>query len=446
MQEIIALLTRAGIPLPADLNWLAAILGFAIVGVGMALGWVISRLAGNNLKGFWDRVVGERAEGLADRMVKIIYHGSVSTVLGIAFFSFDWWTYTDLIIGAGWGLCAGYLVWHIIRASGFTRWIGMAAAAVTFGLILSNAVGGLERVTLVLDRIGVDVGDTRISLLTLLTIAITGLVLFAIVRIVRRVISHSIQRSSALDPAQKLLADKIAMIVIIVVAFFVGIDILGIDLTALAFFGGAFGLAIGFGMQKTIGNLIAGIILLMDRSIKPGDVIAVGDSFGWVNKIGIRAVSIITRDGKEHLIPNEILMTEEVENWSYSSLEVRVNIPIGVSYNADLDLAHKLMLETADESDRVLNSPKARCWIVEFGDSSVNFELRIWIKDPEGGVGNVRGDIYARVWNKFKEKDIEIPFPQRDLHIKEWPKNGPEALQPQSATIETASRSQNRDG
>ena len=437
MQEIIALLTTWGVPLPEDLNWLATIIGIVIVGIGMALGWIISRMSGRHLKGFWDRVAGERAEGLADRMVKIIYHASVSIVLAVAFFAYDWWTYTDLIIGAGWGLCAAYLVWHVIRATGFARWIGFAAAVFTFALILSNAVGGLERVTLVLDRIGVDVGDTRISLLGLLTIAITGLVLFAIVRIVRRVVSHSIQRSSALDPAQKLLADKLAMIVIIVVAFFVGIDILGIDLTALAFFGGAFGLAIGFGMQKTIGNLIAGIILLMDRSIKPGDVIAVGDSFGWVNKIGIRAVSIITRDGKEHLIPNEILMTEEVENWSYSSLEVRVNIPIGVSYGADLDLAHKLMLEAAAESNRVLNNPLPRCWIVEFGDSSVNYELRIWIKDPEGGVGNVRGDIYVRVWNKFKEHDIEIPFPQRDLHIKDWPSGMAEAVKA-GEKIETA--------
>ena len=438
MQEIIALLTGWGVPLPDDLNWLAAMIGVVIVGIGMALGWIISRMAGRHLRGFWERVAGDRAEGLADRIVKIIYHASVSMVLAVAFFSFDWWTYTDLIIGAGWGLCAAYLMWHVIRMTGFARWIGLSAAVFTFALILSNAVGGLERVTLVLDRIGVDVGDTRISLLTLLTIAITGLILFAIVRIVRRVVSHSIQRSSALDPAQKLLADKLAMIVIIVVAFFVGIDILGIDLTALAFFGGAFGLAIGFGMQKTIGNLIAGIILLMDRSIKPGDVIAVGDSFGWVNKIGIRAVSIITRDGKEHLIPNEILMTEEVENWSYSSLEVRVNIPIGVSYSADLDLAHKLMLEAATESNRVLNNPLPRCWIVEFGDSSVNFELRIWIKDPEGGVGNVRGDIYTRVWNKFKEHDIEIPFPQRDLHIKEWPSGTPASVAEGMSTIETA--------
>ncbi|MGP1283037.1 MAG: mechanosensitive ion channel family protein [Parasphingopyxis sp.] len=428
MQEIIALLTRAGIPLPADLNWLAAIIGFSIVGVGMALGWVISRLAGRHLRGFWERVAGERAEGLADRMIRIIYHGSVSIVLAIAFFAMDWWTFTDLIIGAGWGLCAGYLVWHIVRATNFARWIALAAGVFTFAVILSNAVGGLERVSFVLDRIGVTVGDNRISLLTVLVIAITALALFAVVRIIRRIVSHSIQRSSGLDPAQKLLADKLALIAIVVAAFFIGIDILGIDLTALAFFSGALGLAVGFGMQKTFGNLIAGIILLMDRSIKPGDVIAVGESFGWVNKIGVRAVSIITRDGKEHLIPNENLMTEEVENWSYSSLEVRVHIEVGVSYNCDIRLAQEIMVEAALDCKRVLKSPKPNIWLTEFGDSSVNFDVLVWIKDPESGVGNVRSDILNRIWWKFKEHDIEIPFPQRDLHIRDWPDGKPKAL------------------
>lgn len=428
MQDVIAFLTRLGVPLPTDLDWLAAVIGIFFVAVGIGIGWIVSRLAGRHLSGAWDRIAGERAEGLGTRMVRIIYHATVSIFLAIVFFSMDWWTVTDLIIGGTWGICSGYLVWHIARAVNFSRWIALLLGAFTFGLVLTNAVGGLERVTFVLDRIGVTVGDTRISLLTILTIAVTGLALFAVVRLVHRVVSHSIHRSSALDPAQKLLADKIVTIMVIVAAFFIGIDILGIDLTALAFFGGALGLAVGFGMQKTVGNLIAGVILLMDRSIKPGDVIAVGESFGWVNKIGVRAVSIITRDGKEHLIPNENLMTEEVENWSYSSLEVRVHIEIGVSYTCDIKLAQELMIEAASECKRVLSSPKPNLWLTEFGDSSVNFELLVWIKDPEGGVGNVRSDILNRVWWKFDEHGIEIPFPQRDLHIKNWPKEGADAL------------------
>jgi small-conductance mechanosensitive channel len=429
MQEIVALLTRAGIPLPDDLNWLAAFIGFALVGGGMLIGFVVSRMAGRHLSGTWERIAGDRAEGLGPRMIQIIYHASVSIVLGIAFFAMDWWTFTDLIIGAGWGLCAGYLVWHISRAVNFSRWIGLSTGAITFILILSNAVGGLERVNFVLDRIGVTVGDGRISLWTVLVVCITALALFAVVRIIRQIISHSIQRSSGLDPTQKLLVDKLATIVIMVAAFFIGIDILGIDLTALAFFSGALGLAVGFGMQKTFGNLIAGIILLMDRSIKPGDVIAVGESFGWVNKIGVRAVSIITRDGKEHLIPNENLMTEEVENWSYSSLEVRVHIAVGVSYKCDIRLAQELMVEAALDCPRVLKTPRPKTLLDEFGDSSVNFDVRVWIEDPEEGVSNVRSDILNRVWWKFKENGIEIPFPQRDLHLRGWPDGKPVALQ-----------------
>jgi small-conductance mechanosensitive channel len=159
----------------------------------------------------------------------------------------------------------------------------------------------------------------------------------------------------------------------------------------------------------------------MDRSVKPGDVIVVGESFGTVSKIGVRAVSIITRDGKEHLIPNENLMTQEVENWSYSSRNVRVHIPVGVGYSCDLALAQKLMVQAATESKRVLDTPAPRVWLRAFGESSVDHEILVWIGDPESGVGNIQSEILNRIWVLFKENGIEIPFPQRDIRIKEWP-------------------------
>ena len=198
-------------------------------------------------------------------------------------------------------------------------------------------------------------------------------------------------------------------------------DLLEIDLTSLALFSGGFGLAIGFGLQKTIGNLIAGIILLMDRSIKPGDVIALQNEIGWVNKIGVRAVSIITRDGKEHLIPNENLMTQEVENWSYSDRNVRVRIPVSIAYDNDLKLAQELMLRAARESPRVLKSPKPTVWLMSFGDYALQHEILAWISDPESGVGNVRSDVLNRLWFLFKEHGIGLPYPQRDIHIRSLP-------------------------
>jgi small-conductance mechanosensitive channel len=159
----------------------------------------------------------------------------------------------------------------------------------------------------------------------------------------------------------------------------------------------------------------------MDRSIKPGDIIVVGDTFGWVNKIGVRAVSVLTRDGKEHLIPNERLMTEEVENWSYSSRDVRVHVGFSVSYESDLRLVQKLAVEAAIAAPRVLAKPDAVCWIKSFGDSGVEFDLRIWIDDPEAGVGNIVSEVFLRIWDAFKANGISMPYPQRDIHVRSLP-------------------------
>ena len=274
-----------------------------------------------------------------------------------------------------------------------------------------------------LDAMAVSVGDMRISLWD--GIVVIGVILLVITAAwaATRLCKTLLKRLTRLDNTQQLLTEKISTIVIWGAAFFLGIDLLGIDLTALAVFSGAFGLAIGFGLQKTFGNLIAGIILLMDKSIKPGDVIAVADqagnsTFGQIRKIGIRAVSITTRDQKEYLIPNENLMINQVENWSYSSRNVRMQIPVGVSYQCDIIEAEKLMLEAAASCDRVLKSPPPTCWLDGYGDNSVNFVIHCWITDPEGGIGNIRSQVLKKLWHLFQENGVEIPFPQRDLNLR----------------------------
>ncbi|MGB3166581.1 MAG: mechanosensitive ion channel domain-containing protein [Alteraurantiacibacter sp.] len=274
-----------------------------------------------------------------------------------------------------------------------------------------------------LDAFGFTVADTRFSLWTLLVVlmVIVGVFLFA--RITTRIAKTGLRKATKLDVSQRLLAEKLLTVGLWAIAILIGIDILGIDLTALAVFSGAFGLAIGFGLQKTFGNLIAGIILLMDKSIKPGDVINIADqagneTFGQIRKIGIRAVSITTRDEREYLIPNENLMVNQVENWSYSSRKVRMQVPVGVSYGCNMKLAHELMLEAAKSSRRVLESPAPTVWMSEYGDSSVNFIIHCWITDPEMGVGNVKSEVLNTLWDLFQENGIEIPFPQRDLNLR----------------------------
>lgn len=273
-----------------------------------------------------------------------------------------------------------------------------------------------------LDSYGVQVGSSHLSLWSAAVVVAVIASVIIVARLGGKLAHWSLGKLTGLDMTQKLLAEKLVSIAVWALAILIGIDILGIDLTALTVFSGAFGLALGFGLQKTFGNLLAGIILLMDRSIKPGDVIAVSDmagreSFGQIRKIGIRAISVTTRDMKEYLIPNENLMINQVENWSYSSRDVRVKAPLSVAYETDLVRAEELMLQAARDTPRVLETPEPRVLLMGFGENGIAFEIRFWIVDPEEGISSVRSEVYKRVWHLFREEGIQIPFPQREISI-----------------------------
>lgn len=233
-----------------------------------------------------------------------------------------------------------------------------------------------------------------------------------------KVAEDQIKRLPRLSPSLKVLLTKIIRVALIVITVAVALSSMGLDLSALTIFGGALGLGLGFGLQKVISNFVSGIILLLDNSVKPGDVIEIDGTYGWINNLRGRYASVITRDGTEHLIPNEDLITQHVINWSFTDNLVRVRIPIGVSYNANPHECIALALEAAHSIDRVLKSPAPNCLLRGFGESSLDLELRIWIADPSNGVGNVKSRVLLAIWDIFKEHNIEIPFPQRDLHIR----------------------------
>ncbi|MEO6041222.1 MAG: mechanosensitive ion channel domain-containing protein [Croceibacterium sp.] len=277
-----------------------------------------------------------------------------------------------------------------------------------------------------LDRWGFTVAHTRFSVWTVLVAVVIVIGALVLARLAVRLSRIVLGKMTTLDGAQRVLAQKLVSLAIWTFTCLVAIQLLGIDLTALAVFSGAFGLALGFGLQKTFGNLLAGIILLMDRSIKPGDVIAVNDgknsAVGQVKKIGIRAVSVTTRDKKEFLIPNENLMINQVENWSYSSKDVRIRIPVTVDTNTDLDLAEKLMLQAAREAPRVLDSPPPAVWLIDFAERGIVFEIRVWINDPEEGLASVKSEVLKRLWQLFQAHGVKLPNPsQNDLSLRDTP-------------------------
>ena len=269
-----------------------------------------------------------------------------------------------------------------------------------------------------LDTAKFGVGEKNISVWAIIKAVIIFVMLMWSVGKITAIIERNYLRNNRkISPSARTLIVKITHISGLVIAFMMTLDIIGIDLAAFAFFGGALGIGIGFGLQKVVGNLISGMILIMDKSIKPGDVITLADTYGEVTALHARYVVVRKRNGTEVLIPNETLMTNEVINWSYENKNVRIVVEVGVSYDSDLERVQQILHDVAVECPRVLNEPDPKAFITSFGDSSINFEIRFWVNDPEAGIGAIRSEIFMQVWKRFKAEGIEIPFPQRVLHM-----------------------------
>ena len=261
-------------------------------------------------------------------------------------------------------------------------------------------LGVTDEIGEVLDNLAIEVGSFRISLLDVISAVVVTAALFALARILSRATAEKVRDNEDISPSMQVLTVKLIQLLVYGVAFFLGLKVIGIDLTGLAFLSGAIGLGLGFGLQKVVSNLVSGMIILLDKSIKPGDVISLGETFGWIQQLGARYVSVVTRDGREYLIPNEDLITGQVVNWSHTNAFVRLDIYFGTA-------------------SRVLSFRPPVCHIVGFGDSSVDYILRFWIDDPTGGLTNIRGNVYLALWDAFDENDISFPFPQREVRLLE---------------------------
>jgi small-conductance mechanosensitive channel len=296
-----------------------------------------------------------------------------------------------------------------------------AVATIAWIVAALDILGLLSPTIAALDNLAITVGTVRISVLLVFKAIFIVAVLLWIAIGLARIVNARLQRVSELSPSVRVLTGNLVKIALISIALVIGLNTVGIDLTAFTVFSGAVGVGVGFGLQKIVSNFISGIILLLERSIKPGDVIEVGSTFGSVIYLGARYASVRGRDGKEYLIPNENLITNQVVNWSYSSSLVRLDAEFGVGYGSDLHAVRDLAVEVASQTQRVLASPPPVCHVTGFGDSAVNMLLRFWIADPANGVTNIKGAVLLGLWDAFHDHQIEIPFPQRDVHIRSFP-------------------------
>ncbi len=306
------------------------------------------------------------------------------------------------------GLAARLISNRFIRR--IVTW-GLWIYVTLYYLGLVDEVGGF------LDGVAVTLGQFRLSALSVLKAMVVTTLLVTLARFVVKSGGRRLRANKDISPSAQELAVKALQVFLYSAAFFIGLKAVGFDLTGLAVLSGAIGVGLGFGLQKVVSNLVSGIIILLDKSVKPGDVISLGETFGWIEALGARYVSVVTRDGKEYLIPNEDLITGQVVNWSHSNEFVRIDLFFGTAYGDDPHLVRKVAIEAAYSVGRVLKDRPAVCHITGFGDSSVDYILRFWITDPSEGLTNVRGNVYLALWDAFKEHGISIPFPQREVKV-----------------------------
>ncbi|SEB66367.1 Mechanosensitive ion channel [Nitratireductor aquibiodomus] len=328
------------------------------------------------------------------------------------------WPSRTLLLSLALSLSLAWLftsvVSRIIRNRLLARTIGWIAW--TYAAIVILGID--DEAAAFLDTLALPLGATRLSALVLLKAAVllTGTVWLAVV--LGNYFEERVQRSDELTPSIRVLLGKVVKIGLVIAAGAIALSSVGVDLTALTVFSGAVGVGLGFGLQKVVSNFISGIIILLDKSIKPGDTITLGDTFGWIRELRARFVSVITRDGREYLIPNEDFITQQVINWSFSDEMVRLDVPFGVSYEADPHQVSALAIEAAMSVGRVDADRRPVCWLTGFGESSLDFVLRFWIRDPQQGLTNVRGKVLLALWDTLKESGIEIPYPHREVIMK----------------------------
>lgn len=310
--------------------------------------------------------------------------------------------------------------WILIRLTSAVianPFLSRLVATLAWTIAALNIVGLLGPAINVLESVSIPLGQTRVSVLTIVNGALLLAALMWAALAGSKLIENRLTQVSEITPGARVLIGKTVRLIMVVVAVMVALSSVGINFAALAVFTGAVGVGIGIGLQKQVSNLISGVILLLDKSIKPGDVIEVGPTFGWVNTMSARYVGVTTRDNKELLIPNDDFVTNQVINWSHSDDDVRMEVKFGTSYDSDPHAVRELAVEAAGKPDRVVDHPPPVCHLKEFGDSSLNFVLRFWIRDPAKGVTNVKGQVLLALWDSLKEHNIEIPYPQQVVHL-----------------------------
>ena len=310
-----------------------------------------------------------------------------------------------------------YLLRHVFARGSVVRSFERAIAVLVWGALVLHVSGLLPEVIDLLDDITFHLGRQKLTLWLLLQGSFWVVITLLAAMWLSGTIEARLMRAESLHSSLRVVFSRLATALLVVLAVIIVLPLVGIDITVLSVLGGAIGVGLGFGLQKIASNYVSGFIILLDRSIRIGDLITVDNFYGEVKNITTRHAVVRALDGREAIIPNELLITTTVLNHSYSNRHIRLALALQISYRGDPQRAMQLMEEAARRHARVLADPPPKAFLLRFADSGIDLELGVWIDDPESGTLGIRSELYLDIWHAFREAGIEIPYPQREVRI-----------------------------
>jgi small-conductance mechanosensitive channel len=312
---------------------------------------------------------------------------------------------------------AVYLLRHVIRPSPMLKASERIIAYGVWGIVALYLTGILPEISGALDDISFAVGKQKITLLLILHAVFWSVFTVFVALAISRIIEKRLMSAGSLDMSMRVFSGKIIRALAVTLAILIALPMVGIDITVLSVFGGALGVGLGLGLQKIASNYVSGFVILLDRSIRPGDLVTIGDRQGVVADIKARYTVLRGLDGTEAIIPNDSIISNTVLNHSYSDPKIAVKTPVTVAYECDLQQAMTLLLAAGKSQSRVLADPEPAVWIVGLADNGIELELTTWIRDADQGQASLRSGILFEAWRMFREHGIAVPYPQREVRI-----------------------------
>jgi small-conductance mechanosensitive channel len=398
--------------------WFYFQLGLIVVGAGLAYG------AGAAVRARVDMTsLGIGRPAPLRHFLRVIVGGVdiavFSILMGLARFAMvmSTWPSRSYLLSVASKLALAWLVIGLVTSAIHNRLITRVVSVSAWLIAALSIIGQLDNAIDALDSVSVVLGGLRLSPLLVIKLGVLLVVALWLTNIASNFVESRITRYGDLTPSVQVLLIKMIRMGLMIFAVAVALSAVGINLSALAIFSGAAGVGIGFGLQKIVANFISGIILLADKSVKPGDLVTIGDSSGRISAMNTRYISVAAGDGREFLIPNEDLVTQKVTNWTYTDKNTLVKVNFGTNYEADPNLVCKLAVETAATAPRALKNKPPTCLLTEFAEAGMKFSLTFWIADPDG-MDKVKSDVMLALWAAFKREQIRVPYPVREIRIR----------------------------